>query len=99
MIPTSIVIARYYHSRSSLAEARYCRADWLRIDLPHDLADVLLLPTQCAARLDLLRVEYGFQQIFIEIHLAQIRRFQSNQVFAEFLQSQKLPFSCAFTRL
>ena len=85
IIPTSIVIARYYHSRALLAEARYRFADWLRVHLPHDLANVLFLPPQCAARFDLLRVEYGFQQIGIEIHLAQIRFFHANKVFAEFL--------------
>jgi len=71
-MPTSTVIARYYHPGELLAETFHRRAYGFRVNTTHDFADVLLLSSQCAARLDLVCIEHGVQQIFIEIHPAQV---------------------------
>ena len=57
MIPTSILISKFYHSQCSAAQAVQRGANRIRIDLAHDLADILFLSTQRTVRLDLARFE------------------------------------------
>jgi len=82
-----------------MAEPQHRRANGFGVDMPHDLPDVLFLPTQRAVRLDLTRIEDSLQQVLIEPDLSQVRLIQCDQFFAEFLQCKKLAFSRAFAGL
>lgn len=76
MIPTSILISKFYHSQCSAAQAEQRGANWIRIDLAHDPADILFLPTQCTVRFDLAGFEDCVEQVLIEIHTEEVRFFQ-----------------------
>lgn len=82
-----------------MAETLNCRKNGFGVDMPHDLTDVLFLPAQRTVRLDLARVEDSLQQVFVQPDLSQVRLIQRDQLFAEFLQCDKLAFSCAFAGL
>ncbi len=82
-----------------MAETLQCRANGFGVDMPHDLPDVLFLPTQRTVGLDLTRIEHSLQQVFVQPDLSQVRLIQCDQLFAEFLQREKLAFSRAFAGL
>jgi len=82
-----------------MAETLHRCTNGFRVDMPHDLPDVLSLPAQRTARLDLTCVEDGLQQFFVQPDLSQVRLIQCDQLFAEFLQREKLAFSGAFAGL
>lgn len=98
-MPTSMLIAKYYHSPELMAETCQRCADGRRIDTAHDLADVLFLPPQRAVGLDSLRCEDGFQQVLVEAHRLKIGFLQRDQLFAELLQRKELAFFRAFAGL
>jgi len=82
-----------------MAETLHRRANGFGVDMPHDLPDVLFLPAQRTARLNLACVEDSLEQVFVQPDLPQVRLIQCNQLFAEFLQCEKLAFSRTFAGL
>ena len=55
-----------------MAETQHRRANGFRIDVPHNLADILFLPAQRTARLDLACFENGLEQVFVKPDLQQV---------------------------
>ena len=98
-MPTSEFIAEVYHPRCLLAEACHRRSNRLGISTSHEFANVLLLSAQRAVRLDLTRIQDGFEQVFIEPDLTQLDFPQGNELLTEFLQREELAFQCAFAGL
>jgi len=96
-MPTSILIAKFYHQLT--AQLCHFRTEWFRVDVAHQLADVLFLPAQCAVCLDLSSFHDGFEQALIKRQTVQFGLFERNEFLAQFLQRQILAFSCAFAGL
>ena len=68
-MPTSILIAKFYHYLLFAAQALKRLADWFRIvERTHQFPDVLFLPSQRAVRLDVARFHDGLEKVFIEWH-------------------------------
>ena len=102
MMPTSILIAEFYHYRCFFLfapQASEGRLDGLGIDAAHQLADVLLLAAQSAPFRDSLGLEHRLEQCLIEVHCPKIILLQRNERFAELLPRQVVAFPFAFTGL
>jgi hypothetical protein len=99
IMPTSIFIWKFYHSHLSAAQVLKRCADGFRVDVPHDLADVLLLASHCTVRLDTARFHNGLKQVFVERQRSQVPFAKRNQLLAEFLSGQMLAFPRAFAGL
>ena len=99
IMPTSVLIAKFYHPESSIAESRYGPANGVRINVAHQLADILFLSPQRAAGFNLLGLEHGLQQLVLEPEVPKFRFPEGDQFLAEFLQSDVLAFPRAFAGL
>jgi len=82
-----------------MAETHQRGANRFCIDVAHYLSDVLFLPPKRIAGLDLTCLQDGVEQVLVQPDLPQVRLLQRNQLFAEFLQREKLAFSRAFAGL
>lgn len=67
--------------------------------MPHQLANVLLLPAQRAVRFDRPGFPYCLQQVFVEIQLLEVRCFETDELFSQFLQCQVFALLRAFAGL
>lgn len=65
-MPTSILISKFYHSHLLTAQALERCADRLRIEVSHNLADVLFLSPQCTMCLHTTCFQYGLVKIFFQ---------------------------------
>jgi len=67
-----------------------------RIDMPHDLADVLLLPPQRAILGDLATGRDSCPQVVRQLHTLELRIRKLNEFFAQRLQRFYIAFLLAF---
>jgi hypothetical protein len=67
-----------------------------RIDIAHDLADVLHLPSLCFVLGDALRLEQGIAQAFRHLDFRQAFLRQLDQLGAEILQGRHLALALGF---
>jgi len=75
------------------------RADRIRIDAPHQFADVLLLSPECPALVHALGIENRVEQGLIQIHRPQLRFEEGNEFLPELLPRQVFALPGAFTGL
>ena len=99
-MPTSILISKFYHQLLLASQALERLTDWFRIlESAHQLADVLLLSSQCTMCLDVARFQNGLAEVFVEWQRQQIGFTKRDEFLSEFLQCQVRAFSRAFAGL
>ena len=95
-MPTSILIVKVYHYCRLAAQPRQCGTDGCRVDVTHQLADVLLLSTQRTVRFDAVRLKHGIEQFIIQLHAQQVGLLEREQLFTQLLQGDVFSLSCTF---
>ena len=99
-MPTSILIAKFYHQLSPASQALNRLTDWFRIvESAHQLTDVLLLSSQCTMCLDVARFHDGLEEVFVEWQREQVGFTKRDEFLSKFLQCQIRAFSRAFAGL
>jgi len=72
--------------------------DRLKIDLAHELADVLTLARARGAAADPPRLADRLAQAFGQLERIKVRVPEENELFAQLLGGERLTFACALAR-